>query len=347
MARTEYGTGRGEEHTRREDRRPDGKAEANAAAKVAALRREVPCTVAILVGEEDFTAMRVHVTARFDDYEDYLRHTDDLLRALHARGMQVSVTVFDPVEFAAFCSAEGLDPGARSTRARYTAAVAAPARAVPGTGADLPGPGGFRGPAAVGDSRSGSSHPGPAQYRGVVEYRGERLDTVVRTLLHGAGRRTAGVYADAVLAGSEHGRRARAAMARTLADLVERAGPGTHQIVCSATVHGTPLLAVLRADGAPGGRGLDQEAAALLCSVLAAGVITDGAGGVVLRTRTEDDRNDMVRGWALREGRLHPLSEAEVFNAYCTDHRTGDPVAPEPGVDYTAGYGLPENGWDG
>lgn len=53
MARTEYGTGRGEEHTRREDRRPDGKAEANAAAKVAALRREVPCTVAILVGEKD------------------------------------------------------------------------------------------------------------------------------------------------------------------------------------------------------------------------------------------------------------------------------------------------------
>lgn len=286
-------------------------ATAAAGVKAAALRREVPCTVAVLLGDEEFAAMRQHSTHRFTDYEDYLRHTDDLLQALHSRGMHVRVTAFDPGEFTAFCAAEGLDPGDPVTRARYAAAAAAAADGV------------------------------------AVDYQGEQLDAVIRAVLHealrGAERRAAREYAQEILGESEHGRAAFSAMARGLTDLVERAGPGAHQFVCSASVHGTPLLAVLQAESGAGAANVDEGDATLFCSVLAAGIVTGGSGGVVLRTSTAGDRNDTVRGWTVKDGALHPLNEAEVFNAYCTDHRTGEPIAPEPGVDYRAGYPLTED----
>lgn len=41
-----------------------------------------------------------------------------------------------------------------------------------------------------------------------------------------------------------------------------------------------------------------------------------------------------LRGWAVRGGRLLPLSAAEVFNASCTDSGTGEPLPPERGVAY-------------
>jgi hypothetical protein len=41
-----------------------------------------------------------------------------------------------------------------------------------------------------------------------------------------------------------------------------------------------------------------------------------------------------LRGWALHEGRLHPLDEAALFDAHCTDAATGEPLPPERGLAY-------------
>ncbi|MBV6702031.1 hypothetical protein KV557_33845 [Kitasatospora aureofaciens] len=41
-----------------------------------------------------------------------------------------------------------------------------------------------------------------------------------------------------------------------------------------------------------------------------------------------------LRGWALRGGRLLPLTAAEVVDAHCTEAETGEPLPPERGVTY-------------
>jgi hypothetical protein len=91
------------------------------------------------------------------------------------------------------------------------------------------------------------------------------------------------------------------------------------------------------------------ESDALTCvTVLAAGFATSASGGVVLRTLPPDGsagtgtgRAETVRGWAIAHGWLAPLTAAEVFDAYCTDARTGEPVPPEPGVSHLPGHPLP------
>lgn len=268
----------------------------------AALRRDVPCTVAVLVGPEDFCAMRQYASFGFSDYRTYLRHVEELLRALRSRGLHVRVAVFDPAEFTAFCARHGLDPDTPVTRARYAADAAGPGAAVP--------------------------------------YGGEPLDDLVHTALHGAERRRVHAAARAVVDAHGSGAVAYQQMHGKLTALVERAGPGEHHLVCSATVHGTPLLAAVHVRSTPGPRELPEDDAALFCAVLAAGLLSGGGGGVVLRTRPEPEGRDTVRGWAVRDGALRPLTAGEVFDAYCTDHRTGEPIAPEHGVDYEAGFPL-------
>jgi hypothetical protein len=41
-----------------------------------------------------------------------------------------------------------------------------------------------------------------------------------------------------------------------------------------------------------------------------------------------------VRGWSMTHGRLHPLPEASMFDAFCTDSTTGEPIPPERGVQF-------------
>ncbi|MGW2304464.1 hypothetical protein [Streptomyces sp. NPDC001809] len=56
-------------------------------------------------------------------------------------------------------------------------------------------------------------------------------------------------------------------------------------------------------------------------------------GGVVMRTNLADETSQ-VRGWKLKEFYARPLSAAEISHAYCTDAETGEPIAPEEGVEY-------------
>ncbi|MFF4421865.1 hypothetical protein ACFY04_13955 [Streptomyces sp. NPDC001549] len=274
------------------------------------LRREVPGTVGLLADAGDFAAMRGYRSFTFDDHQDYLHHVDGLLRSLAAQGIHTTVALFDPEEYAEFCGETGLDPDTAETRARFTAELA-------GSGALLP-------------------------------YGGQPIDELVPLLVDEALRRATWEYATGLLAevghcadcGEDIGHASFDRATDALKRLVAGAGPGHHHFVCSIPTEARQLVAVLHADttGDPdtpprieSREGLD------FVTVLAAGLALGGTGGLVVRT-TGEGRGDRVHGWRLDRGRLTALSAAAVFNAYCTDADTGDPVAPESGVEYCPGY---------
>ncbi len=270
-----------------------------------ALRREAPSTVALLADREAFHAMRSYATFAFDDHTRYLRHAHGLLRALRAQDTYVSVVRFDPAQYAAYCADSGQEPDSAEVRTRYVAEVAA-------TGATVP-------------------------------FRGQSVDHLIAQLDLATDRDTTWRCASEALAraGDPEAAFDRACLALTR--LLEAAGPGTHHLVCSVPLDDTPLVAVLHAERDDTGPVRLAEADALvLCTLLAAGIATGGPGGLVLRTGTGTAQDpDRVRGWALRDRWLQPLTEAEVFNAYCTDAETGEPVPPEPGVHYRPGTVIP------
>ncbi|MGW2305726.1 hypothetical protein [Streptomyces sp. NPDC001809] len=282
-----------------------------------ALRREVPSTVGLLADEHDFTAMRRYRTFAFDDHPTYLRHVEALLRSLAARGGHTTVTLFDPEEFAAYCAETALDPDHPTSRSRFTAHLAA-------TGAR-------------------------------VTYTGQPLSTLLPELVDTAVRHATWEYATTVLTtagdcatcGKDIGRASFERAARLLARLLEAAGTGTHHLVCSVPAADDRLLAVLHADGGSPHTDVEDAAAAEFTAVLAAGIALGAPGGLVLRT-TRPGARDRLHGWRLTGGTLTPLTEAEVFAAYCTDARTGEPLSPEPGVDHLAGFPVtpdPDDDW--
>ncbi|MFB6984580.1 hypothetical protein [Streptomyces sp. NPDC056304] len=280
----------------------------------ASLRREVAGTVALLVDKEDFTAMQQHVSFAHDDYSRYLDHIDDLLKTLTAEGGHITVALFDPEDYADYCHQTGLEPDYPSSRARYTADRAA---------------------------------TGPR-----VTYRGQRLPDLISTLIDTAVRHATHTYATMLLAegceGPDYNQdRAGIALGHTshlLHRLLDAAGPGTHHLVCSVTVDHEQLTATLHAArDITGATVLGTDESTQFCTVLAVGIALGSPGGIVLRTTTPS-APDQLHGWRLEAGHLHPLTEAEVFSAYCTDAQTGEPLAPEPHVDYCAGFPLtPDN----
>lgn len=274
------------------------------------LRREAPSTVGLLADAGDFAAMRGYRSFTFDDHQDYLSHVEDLLRSLAAQGIHTTVALFDPEEYAEHCEEQGLDPDTADARTRFTAELA-------GSGAGLP-------------------------------YRGQPIDELVPLLVDEAVRQATWEYATTLLAGvgtcadcgEDIGNASFDRAAEALKRLLAGAGPGHHHFVCSVPTATEQLVAVLHADvsaeaGAP--PRIETREGLDFVTVLAAGLALGGPGGLVLRSSRED-RGDRVHGWRLDRGRLTALSAAAVFNAYCTDADTGDPVAPEPGVEYCPGY---------
>ncbi|WP_340556207.1 hypothetical protein [Streptomyces sp. GSL17-111] len=281
-----------------------------------ALRREAPSTLAVLAQPCDFEAMRRYRSFPHRDHPGYLRAVERVLRFLTAQGVHIRLAPFDPARYARFCAETGLDPDSPRTRARYTAEIAVGAPTFP--------------------------------------YGGEPVEALVPRLLGGPGStpdgRRATVLPPSVGICRSCGRgpgpgatdRARTALGR----LLDVAGPGSHHLVCSVSPTsggaGLPLVAAL---GVPRGAAASTAAhpgdteVLLFTTVLAAGLATGAPGGVVLRT-TRAGRQT-VRGWRLHGDWLRPLTEAEVFAAYCTDPATGAPVPPEPGVAYRPGVRLP------
>jgi hypothetical protein len=286
--------------------RPPERPPLTAAAARRALRRETPSTFALLTAGADFRAMTAYASFPFDDHRRYLRHAHGLLRTLTAAGTHVGVVRFDPAGYADWCARAGRDPDDPASRTRYVA-----------------------------DAASGGA---------VVPFDGQPVAALVdqvdlATARHATWSRAADALA-AAGAAQHHVDRACLALTRLLDSLA----PGHHHLVCSVPLDGTPLVAVLHCERRPGGTTDVVEADALtLTTLLAAGMATGTPGGLVLRSGDGTEAApDHVRGWTLRDRWLRPLTEAQVFAAYCTDADTGDPVPPEPGVHYCAGTPIEE-----
>ncbi|GHE77854.1 hypothetical protein GCM10018785_52600 [Streptomyces longispororuber] len=278
-----------------------------------ALHREVAGTIGLLADADDFAAMRRYRTFTFDDHPTYLQQVEGLLKAQAAQGRLTSLALFDPEEYEEFCAESGLDPDASASRARFAAELAA----------------------------SGPTAP----------YEGQALADLVPDLVDETVRQTTWEYATMLLAGIgacaecgvDIGRSAFTRASELLMRVLATEGAGPRHLVCSVPCDGQTLLAALHTghDGA-GHTRLDETEALEFTTVLAVGIATGGTGGLVMRTSTE--AGDRVQGWRLEGERLCPLTAAEVFDAYCTDAVSGDLIAPESGVDYSA---APDLGSDG
>ncbi|MFM9373517.1 hypothetical protein [Streptomyces sp. Da 82-17] len=268
------------------------------------LRREVAGTIGLLADPDDFAAMRRYDTFTFRDHDGYLREVERLLRTLAAEGRHTTLALFDPEEYAQFCTETGLDPDTPDGRSRFTAELAA-------------------------------TSP-------TVTYDGRPLGDLVPDLLDESLRHSTIEYAERLLAdtgrcadcGEDIGLAAFTRAALLLSRILDTATPGMQHIVCSVTLDTTPLLGSLHAERtADGLLHLDETEALEVTTVLAVGIAKQSPGGLVQRT-TAPGRPDRVCGWRLHGEHLKPLTEAQVFDAYCTDAHTGDPVPPEPGLDY-------------
>lgn len=268
------------------------------------LRREIAGTIGLLTDEQDFTAMRRYRTFTFADHASYLQQVEALLRTLASQGGHTTVALFDPEEYAEFCAEHGLEPDAPTSRTRFTAELAS-------TGATLP-------------------------------YEGQPLAELVPSLVDEAVRQATWEYATTLLSrigncascGEDIGRAAFIRASDLLVRILESTGPGERHLVCSVSTAPETLIAVLHADDDEEGTPQLDEADALeFTTVLAAGIATQSAGGLVMRT-SAPDTTDRVFGWRLRGEGLEPLTAGEVFDAYCTDIESGDLVSPESGVDY-------------
>ncbi|MCX5344903.1 hypothetical protein [Streptomyces atratus] len=274
------------------------------------LRREAPSTIGLLADEQDFAAMQRYRTFTFDDHAVYLQQVEGLLKALAAQGMHATVALFDPEEYAEFCTESGIAPDAPASRSRFTAEIAS----------------------------AGAT----------VAYAGQPIDALIPLLVSRAVRQATWEYATMTLAGlgdcadcgQDIGRAAFDRASHLLLRMLETAGPGTHHLVCSAPTENEHLLAVLHTErDTTGPTRLETAEGAEFVTVLAVGIALEKPGGVVLRTSNRGTQ-DRVHGWRLARGSLIPLTAGEVFSAYCTDADTGEPVAPESHVEYCAGFDL-------
>ncbi|WP_329129286.1 hypothetical protein OG552_02890 [Streptomyces sp. NBC_01476] len=278
-----------------------------------ALRKEAPVVVGLLLDDQDFALMTGDRSFPFDEYAVYLHHLDGLLHSLHAQGTHIAVTLFDPDAYTHYCESTRQPPDSPQTRTRYVADVTTAGPAVPYEGQHI------------------------TQLRSHLAREADRRATWERATdaLMDAGPCP---DCDRDLAHCAFDR-----ASHTLLRVIEAIGPGAHHVVCSLPAPDSPpLLAAVEIEADEDGEVDIAEADALVvCTIMAAGEATiRRPGGLVVRT-TDATGAETVRGWSLRKGEPHPLTEAEVFSAYCTDPETGDPVPPEPGVRYRAGLPLP------
>lgn len=307
--------------------RPGAAADAAPSARRAAraLRRLTVSTVAVLPQERDLLRLRETGGFPFAGHDAYLGQLARHLHRLARGGGEVRAALFDPLEYAGYCERTGLDPGRSASRGRYSGEVAA---------------------AGV-----------------TVRYHGQPVRVLLDELLDAHDRRVTWELCSALLAAAGDCPECGAPLAgcafrragRSVAEIVDRAGPGSHRLVCSLLTEDGPLTATARfpdrpADASADGPGAPEPDALLLRTVLAAALAVGEGGGLVLRSvpppapppgAAPGEVPQEVRGWGISGGRLRPLTEAEVFMACCTEPGTGEPVPPEPGVRHRAATELP------
>ncbi|MFG3323219.1 hypothetical protein ACGF3J_34690 [Streptomyces sp. NPDC048171] len=270
------------------------------------LRREIAGTIGLLTDEHDFRAMRRYRSFTFHDHAAYLRQVEALLRARAAEGTHTTIALFDPEEYADYCTTAGLDPDAPASRTRFTAELATNGPTVP--------------------------------------YEGQPLTDLLPALVDEAVRQATWEYAATLLArlgtcstcGEDLGRAAFTRASRLLLQVLRTAPPGNRHLVCSVSGAPEDLVSVLHADeDIDGSPHLDEAEALEFTSVLALGLATHSPGGLVMRISPASGP-DRIHGWRLRGYGLEPLTAGEVFDAYCTDVENGGLISPESNVDYCA-----------
>ncbi|MDG9714297.1 hypothetical protein [Streptomyces sp. DH10] len=267
------------------------------------LHREIAGTFGLLTDEHDFRAMRRYRSFTFDDHAAYLKHVEGLLRTRALQGSHTTVALFDPEEYAEFCTQKGLDPDNPSSRTRFTARLAV-------TGPTLP-------------------------------YEGQPLADLLPALVDEAVRQATWEYAATLLArlgactscGEDIGRAAFARASDLLVRILDTAPSGNRHLVCSVTGPPETLVAAFHVADTGGPVELDEAEALEFTTVLALGLATESPGGLVIRASAPGSP-DRVYGWRLRAYGLDPLTAGEVFDAYCTDVESGDLISPESNVDY-------------
>ena len=278
------------------------------------LRREIAGTIGLLTDEHDFRAMRRYRSFAFENHTTYLQQVEALLRTRASQGSHTTVALFDPQEYAEFCTDTGLDPDIPSSRTRFTAELAT-------TGPTIP-------------------------------YEGQPLADLVPALVDEAVRQATWEYASTLLArlgacascGEDIGRAAFTRASDLLVRILDTARSGNRHLVCSVSGTPEPVVSVLHADDDTHGvTQLDEAEALEFTTVLALGLGTHSPGGLVMRT-SAPGTIDRIYGWRLRGDGLEPLTAGEVFDAYCTDIDSGDLISPESDVDYCAPPDLGEEG---
>ncbi|MZF90473.1 hypothetical protein [Streptomyces sp. SID5643] len=275
------------------------------------LHREIAGTIGLLTDEHDFRVMRRYRSFTFADHATYLKQVEALLRSRALQGSHTTVALFDPEEYAAFCTHKGLDPDHPSSRTRFTAQVAA-------TGPTLP-------------------------------YDGRPLADLLPALVDEAVRQATWEYATTLLArlgactscGEDIGRAAFARAASLLVRILDTAPPGDRHLVCSVTGPPETLTAALHITDDGDSLELNETEALEFTTIVALGLATERPGGLVIRV-SAPDTPDRVYGWRMRAHGLEPLTAGEVFDAYCTDVESGDLISPESNVDYCAPPDLGE-----
>ncbi|MGW7073511.1 hypothetical protein ACWGII_39630 [Streptomyces sp. NPDC054855] len=263
----------------------------------------MPGTIGLLADEHDFHAMRHYRSFPFDDHTTYLTGVQDLLSTRASQGMHTMLALFDPEEYTDFCTENSLEPDSPTSRTRFTAEIATTAPAIP--------------------------------------YDGTPLADLIPDLIDETLRNATWEYASTLLArlgacaacGKDVGHEALDRARNLLLRILTTAKPGHSHLVCSISTTPETLVSVLHADTDTDGTTHVGDTEALeFTTVLALGLAAL-PGGLIMRT-TAPDATDRVFGWRLHAGDPEPLTAAEVFDAYCSDTDTGDPIPPETDVDY-------------
>ncbi|MGW7007228.1 hypothetical protein ACWGCW_31590 [Streptomyces sp. NPDC054933] len=126
--------------------------------------------------------------------------------------------------------------------------------------------------------------------------------------------------------------------------LLDALGNGVHHLTCSAILPARNVVATLHVEREGDTVCIRESAAMEFAHTLFLGLLPTADGGGLVSRTAADGRTEILRGWKLSDEWPQPLSEAEVFNAYCTDARTGEPIPPEPCVVYCPGLYLPNPG---
>ncbi|WP_130797277.1 hypothetical protein [Streptomyces otsuchiensis] len=186
------------------------------------LHAETVSTVAVVADADAFATLHRCGGLGFDDRDGYLRGLEGHLRRLARRGGQVRVALLDPHEYRDYCARASLAPGEAAARARYAGEVAA----------------------------RGCS----------VRYHGQGVQRLLAELRTAHDARQTWERCSDQLAAAGRCPRCRGPLAEcafqraadTVEELLLRAGPGTHRLVCSLVASDGPLSAVLHRGEAAG-----------------------------------------------------------------------------------------------